>query len=762
MAGSMRTFLVFLGTVLFISCSTTKHLPPDEKLYTGARVRVEGISNINVKQKKTIRRDLEGLTRPRPNSRFLGIPIKLSIHNMFHNSKGFFGKLRDKFGEPPVLFSEVDLLHNEKVLQNYLENKGFFEAKLSSDTNVKAKTATAIYRADTGPQYKIKTVSYPSDSSSLAQHIQLSVPNALLKPGNPFDLDLIKGERLRIDAFLKERGFYYFGPDYLLVQVDTTEEGNEVKMRVVVKPETPSAAGEIFKINDVYVYSNYSLNNTAVDTSKAYAEFYEGYYMIDRDKMFKPRLFEQTMQFRPGEVYNRTDHNQSLNRLINLNLFKFVKNRFEPVAWLDSPRLDAYYYLTPLPKKSLRAEIGTTSKSNGLTGSQASVSWHNRNTFRAGQQLNITAFIGSEVQYNDSLKGFNTFRIGAEATLSYPRIVAPFLDFRVKSAYVPRTNITLGYEALNKAKLYTLNSFRFSYGYLWRESIVKQHEFNPISINYVQPFKVSEIYTKQMQQDFTLAKAIEQQFVLGSTYQYTFNELLLPVQKTNSFYFNGLVDVSGNVAGLITGASQDNRKKIFNAFFSQYIKLETEGRYYWKIFDGLTWANRLILGYGLPYGNSTELPFIKQFFVGGNNSIRAFRSRSVGPGSYLPVNTTAILPDQAGDIKFEVNTELRPRISGPLYGAIFLDAGNVWLKSPDAVTGKPGAQFGKDFIKQLGIGSGIGLRFDIVLFVIRLDVAFPLHKPWEDNPWVMNQVRFTEQKWRQQNIVYNLAIGYPF
>jgi outer membrane protein insertion porin family len=561
---------------------------------------------------------------------------------------------------------------------------------------------------------------------------------------------------------LKERGFYYFGPDYLLVQVDSTEGDNQVEMRVVVKPETPSVAGEIFEINDVYIYSNYSLNTTSVDTSKAFAEFYEGYYLIDKDKMYKPRLFEQTMQFRPGEVYNRTDHNQTLNRLINLNLFKFVKNRFEPVAWLDSPRLDAYYYLTPLPKKSIRAEIGTTNKSNGLTGSQLSVSWHNRNTFRAGQQLHITAFVGSEVQYNDSLKGFNTFRLGAEATLSYPRIVSPFFDFRVKSAYVPRTNITLGYEALNKAKLYTLNSFRFSYGYLWRESIVKQHEFNPISINYVQPFKVSDIYQKQMLQDATLAKAIEEQFVLGTTYQYTFNELLLPVQKTHSYYFNGLVDLSGNVAGLLTGASRENRKQLFNAYFSQYVKLEAEGRYYWKLLDNLTWANRLIMGYGLPYGNSTELPFIKQFFVGGNNSIRAFRSRSVGPGTYLPVNTTSILPDQAGDIKFEVNTELRPRISGPLYGAIFLDAGNVWLKSPDSITKKPGAQFTKDFIKQLGIGTGIGLRFDITLFVIRLDVAFPLHKPWEDNPWVMNQIRFNEPRWRRQNIVYNLAIGYPF
>jgi outer membrane protein assembly factor BamA len=175
------------------------------------------------------------------------------------------------------------------------------------------------------------------------------------------------------------------------------------------------------------------------------------------------------------------------------------------------------------------------------------------------------------------------------------------------------------------------------------------------------------------------------------------------------------------------------------------------------------WANRIILGFGLPYGNSIELPFIKQFFVGGNNSVRAFRSRSVGPGIYRDTGISALyIPDQTGDIKFEVNTELRPRISGPLYGALFIDAGNVWLYNDDSWTGRPGAKFTSKFLSQLAIGAGVGLRLDIQLFVIRLDVAFPIRKPWEQNPLVINNIRFNKREWREENIVYNLAIGYPF
>ncbi|MCW3073035.1 MAG: surface antigen [Flaviaesturariibacter sp.] len=756
--GRLYTFLLSVCLVL-AACSTTKHLPPNEKLYTGATVTLTN-TDIPVRERKVLKSDLEGITRPRPNSRLLGIPFKLFIYNAFRNKKpnSFLGKFRDKNGEPPVLLSSVDLTQNIKLLQNQLENKGFFKAKVTGDTIVKGKKGRASYKADAGSQYKINSLQFVNDSTALTAAIQETAGASLLKVGDAYNLDVIRGERTRIDAALKERGFFYFNPDFLIVRVDSTLGTNKVDVRVAVKPETPTTARQAYRIQDVFIYSNYNLNSARIDTSLADAQQHNGYYIIDRRKRFKPRLFSDILVFNPGDLYNRTDHNITLSRLINLNEFKYVKNRFEPVT--DSAKLDAYYYLTPLPKKSLRAEINLTTKSNNLNGTQLNLSWRNRNTFRGAEQLSVSAYVGTEVQFGGGFKGYNTYRAGAEMNFAIPRFVVPFFNIKTEHSYVPRTNIQLGYDVLNRMKLYTVNSFRGALGYSWKPSAKKQFEFYPVSINYVQPINVTKEYSDSVFKYPFLRRIIDSQFILGSTFQFNYNEMATGVQKLNSFYFNGLVDISGNVAGLLM--KQDaagSGKRLFNALFDQYIKLEVDGRYYRRFGLKSTWANRIILGYGNPYGNSRELPYIKQFFVGGNNSIRAFRSRSLGPGTYfLPSKT--FLADQSGDIKFEVNTEFRPHISGPLYGAVFIDAGNVWLKNEDPT--RPGSGFSKDFLKELAVGTGAGIRLDIVLFVIRFDVGIPLRKPWEQNPWVMNQIDLSDRTWRRQNIIYNLAIGYPF
>ena len=602
-----------------------------------------------------------------------------------------------------------------------------------------------------------------SDTSRLALAIKDISTNTLLKPGQPYDLDLIRGERTRIDALLKERGFYFFSPEYLLVQVDSTEGEHQVDMKVVVKPDAPPQAREVYYINDVYIYSNYSLNTAREDTNRADRVPYGGYYVIDPQKKFKPQLFTRTMKFAPNEVYNRTDHNQTLQRLMNLNVFKFVKNRFE-VAATDSPKLNVYYYLTPMPEKAVRAEIGANTKSNNLNGSEISFGFKHRNAFRAAEQMDFRIYGGTEAQFSGSFQGTSTFRVGGEMNFSIPRFVTPFFHFQPKSAFIPRTNIQLGYEALNRKTLYTLNSFRGGFGYLWKESISQSHEFYPIAITYVQPLNITKKYREEMAINPTLMHITDTQFILGSTYQYTLNQLATGQQKLNSFYFNGLADLSGNLAGLLfQNKSVGNQKRLFDLPFSQYAKLELDGRYYRRIGLASTWANRIVIGYGLPYGNSREIPYIKQFFTGGNNSIRAFRSRTVGPGSYLPLPTRqGFIPDQTGDIKLEMNTEFRPRISGPLYGALFIDAGNIWLANTDP--NKPGATIDKDFLKELAMGAGVGIRLDIQLFVIRFDVAFPIRKPWltPGNRWVINQIKFGQPEWRSENVIYNLAIGYPF
>lgn len=748
--------LYFLSVCFFlVACSATKHLPEGEKLYTGAKINLKGTNELSKREHKVLKNDLEGLTRPKPNTRFLGIPIKLNLYNLFYKSK----KLRQKLGQPPVLLSAVDLQYNVKVLQSHSQNKGYFNAVVTGDTVVKSKKAHAVYTVNAGNQYTIDSVVYENDSSQLARAISETVSNSFLKPGDPFNLDVIKGERIRVDNYLKENGFYYFAPDYLIMKVDSTDGNNKVDIRVSIKPETPEEARQAYRINDVFIYSGYNLATANIDTSKSNTEFYKGYYIVDRRKRYKPRLFGQSMRFDPGDLYNRTDHNQTLNRLINLDLFKFVKNRFEPVT--DSAKLDAYYYLTPLPKKSLRGEVTATTKSNNLNGTQLSVNWSNRNSLKGGERLSLSAYVGSEIQFGGAFKGYNTYRSGAEANLTVPRFFVPgFPKLNTQSGFVPRTNIQLGYDILNRRKLYTLNSYRGGLGYLWKESLQKQHEFYPISITYVQPLNITPQFRDSTRKYPYLLRIIDSQFVIGSTYQYTLNEIVNGLIKPNSFFFNGLVDLSGFLAGLLTKKGADDKKRIMNAAFNQYVKLEADFRYYRKLGLKSAWANRIITGYGIPYGNSQYLPYVKQFFIGGNNSLRAFRSRTIGPGTFPLLSTSGFFPDQTGDIKLEVNTEYRPHISGPLYGALFLEAGNIWLANEDP--NRPGAKFSKDFLKELAMGGGVGIRFDITLFVIRFDIGIPIKQPWKENPWLLRQIRFGEKEWRRENIMYNLAIGYPF
>ncbi|MBK6622410.1 MAG: BamA/TamA family outer membrane protein [Saprospirales bacterium] len=741
---------ISLAVFVFAGCSITRSVPENDSLYTGSEIRITQ-TDAPPKQKKAIKSNLKGLTRPRSNSKFLGIPFKLWVYN-FGSDKGIRGWLRRKYGEAPVLLSQVSVDRNVEILDNYLENRGFFQVKVSGETKVNGKKAKIAYDIATGPEYKIRSIEFPPDSSAMATAIRATQPKTLLSPGKPFNLDLIKGERTRIDVELKEKGFYYFNAQYLLIETDSTIGNHEVNLYMKIKRETPVEAMQTYRINDVVIYANYNLAAGGEDTSTTYGEPHRHFYLIDSAKLFKPRVFEHSMQFRPGDLYSRKDHNTTLSRLINLGNFKFVKNRFEPVVVDGELKLNVFYYLTPLPKKSLRAELTGTSKTNNLTGSQITIGWRNRNTFREAEQLYINIYGGSEVQISGNFGGSNTFRVGGDATLSYPRFVFPFFQISRRGEFVPRTNLMVGYELLNRQKLFTITSIRGNYGYVWKESLQKEHQLNPVAINFVKLLSVSQQYTDSIATNPSLAKVIEQQFIFGTNYNFNYNQLAGSPRRTG-IYFNGLVDLAGNIAGLVSGANwkTDDTVSLFGSRFSQYIKTEIDTRYYLKIGRRSQWASRIVVGFGYPYGNSRQLPFVKQFFAGGNNSLRGFRSRTVGPGSYTPPNIdnpeALFLPDQSGDIKMEINTEFRPRLFSIVEGALFIDAGNVWLWNEDPL--KPGAAFSGNFLKELAVDAGFGIRLDFTILLLRLDFAFPLKAPYAGSP-------------PNKGMVINLAIGYPF
>lgn len=767
--------------ILFLSnCSNTKFLKKGQLLYTGAKIEIKSDS-LKKKEKKNLRDALLDQLRPKPNSSFLGLRPRLYIYNITKEptkDKGFTHWLKYKIGEKPVLLGDVDQEFNKKIIVNFSQNKGYFNAQATSDTISKNKKAKVIYTLKPGQRYVINKVNFPQDSTEIDQKILETQAQTFLKVGNPFDLDVIKAERERIDDQLKEKGYYYFNPDDIIVQADSTVTKNQnVELFVKLKKETPALAKVPFTIDKTIVFADYNLQDVkkgkfGIPMITDSLTRYNNLYIIDPEHKFKPRVFDRALYFDQGDLYNRKDHNLSLNRLISLGVFKFVKNEFVISDSLNH-KFDAYYILTPKKFQSLRLETLAKSNSANYTGGEINFNYTHRNFLKGAEQLKGSIYGGFDVQVGGPKDANNIIRFGAKAQLSLPRILAPF-KFKTASAFVPRTNFELSYDFLNRTQLYTLNNFTASAGYLWKENERKEHELKVIDVTLVAPQNVTAKYREQIEGNYSdpnniipanpaLQRVIDKQLIFGPTYTYTYTNTMLP--KKNTIYFKGLADLAGDITGLVTGANakNGNQKLIGGIPFSQYVKVEADFRDYFKLSQKTTLASRIVVGLGLPYGNSIQMPYAKQFFVGGSNSIRAFRARTLGPGSFDPRTEKAtFFFDESGDIKLELNAEYRANLYKFLNVAAFVDAGNVWLVNKDPL--KPGGEFGKDFLSELAVGAGVGLRLDFNILLLRLDLATPLRIPYLDkgDRWTFDKFNFGDKKWRRDNLILNIAIGYPF
>lgn len=778
--------LIALSSFAMISsCSNTKFLKEGQMLYTGAEVKIENDS-LPKKQKKALQAELEENLTPKPNSTFFGLRPKLYAYNSTKEpkkDKGFRYWLKYKFGEKPVLLGDVDREFNKDILINYSENKGYFNAQATYDTVSKNKKAQVIYNVKPENQYLISQVKFQEDSTLINKEIQNLKDKSLLKVGNPFDLAVIKAERERIDNGLKEKGFYYFHPDNIIVQADSTvTKTHKVELNVKLKEQTPELATQQFSIDKVVVFPNYNIRDVKrgkykipmdKDSLSKYA--YQDIYVIDPRQKFKPKIFDRALYFKKGDIYNRKDHNLTLNRLISLGVFKFVKNEFVVTDSLNH-KFDAYYLLTPRQFQSLRLEtLGRTNSAN-YGGGEVNLNYTHRNFFRGAEQFKASIYGAFDVQMGGPKDANNIVRVGANAELSIPRIVAPF-RFQSSSAFVPRTNMKLGYEYQSRTQLYTLSNFNASFGYVWKENVRKEHDLKLLDLTMVAPQTVTEKYQEQIDgnpelgipANPTLGRVVEKQLIFGPTYAYTFTNTISP--KTNTIYYRGMIDLAGNITGLLSGgnAKKGDQKELFGVPFSQYAKTEHDFRFYHKFNEKTSLATRIIAGVAYPYGNSEYVPYSKQFFVGGSNSIRAFRARTLGPGSYDPTSQNATFYfDQSGDIKLEMNAEYRANLYKFLNVAAFVDAGNIWLINDDidenGVVTRPGGKFSKDFLSELAVGAGVGLRLDFSILILRLDLAMPLRIPYYEkgDRWVFDRINFGDSAWRKDNLILNIAIGYPF
>lgn len=776
---------ILLG-LLAGGCSVSKYVPAGESLLVGAKVKVVPDSAAK-KDVGSLEDQLESMLRPKPNATIFGFPIKVWLYYIVgepRKEKGFKNWFRKKFGEPPVLASQRVVTANTEVLTAYMNNQGYFRSTSSGEIveNEKKRTAVAEYKAYVKPRYYVYKMNYAISDTALQFNKDFRAARdagrgSLIRDGDPYRLDVIEGERQRIDRFLKEKGYYYFNPDYLIAEVDTTERDHSVNIFISLKPNTSQLALKQYYINDIYVYADY--NALSPDTMPAQARETRGLNIVDPQRNYKARIFDDAIGFNRGSRYNSALHDVSLSRLINLNNFKFVKNRFELVPRSDSAMLNVYYYLTPSKKKSLRTELSGLTKSNNLAGTQLDVSWSNRNTFRAAELLRLSANAGVDWQIGGIPKGqtradvSNYLRFNVQGELSFPRFIIPF--YRVNPATnqaLPRTLLTAGYETLTQGGLYTQTSLRAQGGYSWRRNTEVEHTLTPFGINFIKPRNITETFIDTIFNPTTsdrdryrfLTQVLDNKLILENQYTISYKPVPGPFAR-DQFLLSGGINLAGNVAKLFDKTLGKNDGDLFGVFFEQFARFDGEARYYRDLSPTLRLANRFIGGLGIPYGNSKTLPQFKQYFAGGTTGIRAFRARTLGPGVSLP-ERSVFGNSSFGDIRLELNSELRIKFTQLINGALFVDAGNIWTYRN--VQEFEGGKFTKDFYKQLAIGGGLGVRLDFSFLVFRVDLATPFRKPWYQaldtprNPWVFNDINLRSKEWRKENLVLNIAVAYPF
>lgn len=765
----MRNKLVipcFLG-LLLSSCNPTKYIADDQKLYKEGDVVIHHDS-MALDRKEAFETFLESSLMPKPNKKLAGIYFKLGMWNMGggpDSTDNFVRKWLKKNGEKPVLLSDVNREYNQNLLRGKMENLGFFQARATSDTIIDGKFATVRYDAYPGKIYRINSVKMDVDSTTqIGRSILESKDQTFLKEGSNYNLDVIIGDRERIDNDLKHKGYYYFSPDNLLVEVDSTIGNNKVDMFVTLKPETPAKAKQQQRIGNIYIFPNYkeTTGSNRRRIPRGTEKYDDKYYIVDRENRFRKKVLANHIFMEPGKLYNRWEHQQTINHLVNLNAFKFVKNDFVDSA--DSTNtLDVYYYLTPMQKRALRLEL-IAKTASVYNGTEANINWTFKNAFKGFETVTLSVFGGYETQTGGNVNLNSSYiRYGTEVGINWPRLLSPY-KWAPGRRYIPRTFLKVGYEFLNRRTAYTLNSFTTNFGYAWKENEQKEHNLTLAEIIYVQPRGISDEYRAQMDTVPTLRHIVDPQFSFGPNYTYTFTNTM--ENKTHTFYAKAGLNTSGNILGLIQGADYNggNVKELFGTAYSQFVKAEADLRHYMKLSPNSQLASRIMIGTSYSYGNSRSLPYLKQYFTGGPNGLRAFRARSVGPGSSLPENLGEenFFADQTGDMKLELNTEYRSKIAGMFHWAAFVDAGNVWLQREDV--NKPGGKFSKEFLSELAVGGGVGLRVDLDFLIIRTDFAIPFRVPYRDkgDRWVFKYIDIRERDWRRDNLVFNLAIGYPF
>ncbi|MFO7843658.1 MAG: BamA/TamA family outer membrane protein [Bacteroidales bacterium] len=774
-------FALFILFILFFaSCSPVKYVPEDKYLLDRYKVKIDKGTAEKEKLKKD---ELKSLVRQKPNKRILGVRFHLGLYNLSRKEKekGLSGWLK-RIGEEPVIYDDFLTNKSAQQIKSYLNNKGYYNSVVSDTAIFKRQRARILYRVEANKPYKIKRLSYNIQDSLIEPLIFKDSVNSLITTGENFDLDLLQEERERIETYLKNQGYYNFSKEFIFFQADSSSNKREVSLILNLKKfqqldenrSTYDLNHKKYKINNVYVFTNYSQKEALAQKEKYYSDldttYVDGIYFISKgEDPLKKKIFLHANFIQEGDVYSLYNVEKTYQHLNALRLFRLINIKFSEVktdslAFTDSIPVDylnCNILLTKHYLQSYTVEFEGTN-SYGNIGVGGNLLYQHKSLF-GGAEITDFKINGSIEALDTSVVGIsrinNAVELGADITMRIPKFMLPVFKARKFSKkYSPKTQISVGYNFQDRLE-YRRTVANLSYGYNWDGNNYLRHNVKLVELNAVKIPYASETFRNFIDSTY-LRSSYENHLVSVSSYSLVFNNQ--DIKKNRDFYFFRMnAEISGNILSayseLTNAAKVNGSYEVFGIPFSQYIKIDADFRYYDIKNQSSSFAYRLFAGVGIPYGNSQSLPFEKMYFSGGANSLRAWNVRSLGPGSFSGKVFTRF-PNQTGDIKLEANAEFRFKLFWILEGALFLEAGNIWNLKSDEFEG--GLFKNDEFYKEFAVGSGFGTRVNLSFFVFRLDLGVKLRDPslQEDSRWIIGN---RSLNW-QNDFTLNIGIGYPF
>ncbi|MBA3648465.1 MAG: BamA/TamA family outer membrane protein [Chitinophagales bacterium] len=749
-------------SIAWSSCGNTRYLTGNQVLLKENKIIVQspsGSSKVskNIEANQSLQTKLSALARQQPNKKTLGLfKLNLTIYNRFHTEKehGFRYYMMTKIGEPPVLFDSTFLPASAQQMLDYTKSKGYLLAETRYNFTIKKKLATPKFYITPGPLYTVDSVFLPSDSSEIAGLVKESIGNTLIKTGGAFDSEVLSAEQQRIFIYIQNQGYFHFRPDLIYFEADTIQENKKVKVSVKVNASADSTNQKKYFIGHVYIFPNYHPEQNQLNIK--YDSTLHGHFIfIDERSVIKPATLISAILLSEGDAYSRNNYNFTLHRIADLGIFKFISIRWKET---EGSKLDCFIYLTPGKKHSVSAEVEASNIEDNV-GAAVKLSYKNKNVFREANVLDFSLNAGTQIPVfnKDSL----IFNLSGQLNLTLPR----FLPNNVFVTWNPRTRLSLQVNYYKQTSIYVLTNYSIAYGYDLRKGY---YRFLPglFSISYINSSILSSDFQQRLESDPFLKQTFEDQLIIGPSLTAIFSN-----QNTEKVKNFTVLRISLEAAGTITylankalgdGNLENNHYSLLGTNYANFFRAEAEFRHYFQFTQNRVFVVRFSAGEAISYWNSEVIPYVKQFYLGGTNSLRAWRVRSVGPGSYNDTSAVNFF-NSAGDIKLEANAEYRFTIFERMKGALFTDAGNIWLRKNDP--NKPGANFDTNrFYKEIALGTGFGFRFDFTYFILRLDLATPLYNPKliAGERWVINNFDPKSKDWRKQNLLFNLAIGYPF